>query len=236
MLKNLHGHTVVYLKMGVPVNLFFWGINVSEGCVVLNHNNWVPQFPILAVEQTLPLKVCCEHVYALNTKMKKNEHIGFGDSTIKVQTFLFGFLLRPWKIPSLCFCAVCAVNERRCCTWGTPGTPFLVQIHKSCFFRVFDGFHVQDRRFTPFPIAERFFTSFWLNCVQITFRLHSNCVQITFNYVQLAPKIRYNVTVWKRLTKSRPGQQFLSNFPIVYFCSPGQEKVSWGCPRYWFNG
>jgi hypothetical protein len=71
MLKNLHGHTVVYLKMGVPVNLFFWGINVSEGCVVLNHNNWVPQFPILAVEQTLPLKVCCEHVYALNTKMKK---------------------------------------------------------------------------------------------------------------------------------------------------------------------
>ena len=96
MLKNLHGYTVVYLKMGVPVNLYFFGgINVSEGCVVLNHNNWVPQFPILAVEQTLPLKVRCEHVYALNTKMRKNEHIGFGDSTIKVQTFLFGFLLRP---------------------------------------------------------------------------------------------------------------------------------------------
>jgi len=71
-------------------------------------------------------------------------------------------------------------------TWGTPGIPFLVQIHKSCLFIVFDGFHVQDRKFTPFPIAERFFTSFWLNCVQITFTLRSNCVQITFNYVQVA--------------------------------------------------
>ena len=120
-------------------------------------------------------------------------------------------------------------------TWGTPGTPFLVQIHKSCLFIVFDGFHVQDRKFTPFPIAERFFTPFWLNCVQITFTLRSNCVQITFNYVQVAQKLRtisYNVIVWKRFMKSRPGQQFLSNFPIVYFFSSGQEKVSWGCPRY----
>ena len=86
-------------------------------------------------------------------------------------------------------------------TWGTPGTPFLVQIHKSCLFIVFDGFHVQDRKFTPFPIAERFFTSFWLNCVQITFTLRSNCVQITFNYVQVAQKLRtmssFESALWK---------------------------------------
>lgn len=32
MLKNLHGYTVVYLKMGVPVTLYFFGgINVSRG-------------------------------------------------------------------------------------------------------------------------------------------------------------------------------------------------------------
>ena len=79
---------------------------------------------------------------------------------------------------------------KRVNAWGTPGTPFLVQIHKSCLFRVFDGFHVQDPKFMPFPIAERFFTSFWLNCVQITFTLRSNCVQITFNYVQVAQKLR----------------------------------------------
>ena len=79
---------------------------------------------------------------------------------------------------------------KRVNTWGTPGTPFLVQIHKSCLFIVFDGFHVQDRKFTPFPIGERFFTSFWLNCVQITFTLRSNCVQITFNYVQVAQKLQ----------------------------------------------
>jgi hypothetical protein len=86
-------------------------------------------------------------------------------------------------------------------TWGTPGTPFFVQIHKSCLFIVFDGFHVQDRKFTPFPIAERFFTSFWLNCVQITFTLRSNCVQITFNYVQVAQKLRtmssFESALWK---------------------------------------
>ena len=85
--------------------------------------------------------------------------------------------------------------------WGTPGTPFLVQIHESWLFRVFDGFHVQDRQFTPFPIAERFFTSFWLNCVQITFTLRSNCVQITFNYVQVAQKLRtvspFESALWK---------------------------------------
>ena len=70
-------------------------------------------------------------------------------------------------------------------------------------------------------------------------KLRSNYVHIAFelrtNYVQVhssCAKITYNVTVWKRFMKSRPGQQFLSNFPIVYFFSSGQEKVSWGCPRY----
>ena len=70
-------------------------------------------------------------------------------------------------------------------------------------------------------------------------KLRSNYVHIAFelrsNYVQLrssCAKITYNVIVWKCFMKSRPGQQFLSNFPIVCFFSSGQEKVSWGCPRY----
>lgn len=100
-------------------------------------------------------------------------------------------------------------------TWGTPGTPFLVQI-QTCFFRVFDGFRVQDWNFTSFPIAELFFTSY------VAFKLQSDCCQFAFKLPSSTFKLRKTYVenaIWKRSMESRPGQQVLSNFSIVCFSS-----------------
>ena len=115
----------------------------------------------------------------------------------------FEFSERPWKS-----------------TWGTPRT--LV----SCLFRVFDGFHVQDRDFTSFPIAEGFFTSFWhllatlrSNYDPIAFKLHSTTFKLRNNFAQ-----RYTLkALYEKSSRTTIPAQ-LSNFTF----SDLDRK---GCPR-----
>jgi hypothetical protein len=97
-----------------------------------------------------------------------------------------------------------------------PCAPLQYQIRKSCLFKILDG-----PRSGGHVLSDS--TSFWLNKIQ----LHSNRVQITFKIRSSTFKLCKNtlkVILWKCFMKSRPGQHFLSNLPIVYF---------FWCPRLW---
>lgn len=90
-------------------------------------------------------------------------------------------------------------------TWGTPRTPFLVQIHKSCLFRDFDGFSRPRLRVHVLSDSRMVF--------------HVLVARLRSNYVHIALMLRKNCVQshpFKSL-KSRPGQQFLFNLPIAYF-------------------